>query len=852
LGYNPEGYDLSELRALLEVSALPDSHLKLVFLEEALRDPATAERFVRRTQEAVQAAIGASPARRKAALALASSVQRDPKADIRCRTAACWLKLELGIAEAPALMEAFKDLSHRRELGRSGLLAYLPLLPQAEVAPLVETLVVTFVSESDRSYGRLDPPELDVIKEAIAGCVERLDGTKAQALLIEWSDKLISVLDRKPGILVVGCAARPLTVCLRRLDGAEAQPWIVKWSETLFRLIDREKDSNTLLVVAGALAECLERLDMTTARPLLIKRIESTTSLLDRERDSGTIRAAARKLEACVIGLDASIDRALLIRVCESLTRSIETQIGVLDQQSGSETLRAIGEAIVACAIRLDQPASQSLLINAVETLIGLMRQETDGFMLWAADGALEACVTRLDSSTAQFSLIKWGETFVSLLGRQKKGYVGDSAHVKAFVACVERLDMLTAQSSLIKWIDALIGMLGQEKDDYKLQDIRVAFAASVKQLDVRRSRQCFAKWSETLIGLLVQEKNIKTVLAIQEALRACVERLDVPVARHLLIKACETLIGLLTNEEYFYYRLQTVESLAACVVRLDKVTAQDLLMKTSETLFGLLRNEKTFFPPSQTAEALAVCLGRLDKPLAKSLLINTSEMLIERLRPKSEVNSIALDSSAAELAMWVRRSDGAVKDPLLFKASEKLIGLLIKDVSLVSSPGIGSALTECMEKLDSHDTNKLALRAISIEIETLTSSGNFSEGMGTSFESFSSMLSHVRSRQELARFLKSSGCVLNVREAILHRSEELCFPMPPTIPQRFATASVIESLNGSAGPGLLSGITSTVTLAERHTQRRFRTIWDAVAWFDENEPGMDWDSPWKPSAEKP
>lgn len=79
----------------------------------------------------------------------------------------------------------------------------------------------------------------------------------------------------------------------------------------------------------------------------------------------------------------------------------------------------------------------------------------------------------------------------------------------------------------------------------------------------------------------------------------------------------------------------------------------------------------------------------------------------------------------------------------------------------------------------------------------------------------------------------------------LLWRLEELCYP--PTAAE-VQTTSAVALLNLFPGAMGLPGMMHEAGLAaHRYQTRHFRTVWDAVAWFDAHEPGLDWDSPWKP-----
>jgi serine/threonine protein kinase len=87
-------FDPAELQAFRDASAV-GGDLRLLTLREALADPPTALRAARRAERFVQATVGASPVRRRAALALVGPIQNDPKADPNVRLLATWVAIEL-------------------------------------------------------------------------------------------------------------------------------------------------------------------------------------------------------------------------------------------------------------------------------------------------------------------------------------------------------------------------------------------------------------------------------------------------------------------------------------------------------------------------------------------------------------------------------------------------------------------------------------------------------------------------------------------------------------------------------------------------------------------------------------
>jgi serine/threonine protein kinase len=117
-GDSAESLSGAEQIAFEEWSSQTDPRLRLLPLEVALSDPDLAFRVVVRAKYLIQASVGLSPTRRKQVLALTSSKQRDLSADPRIRAAACWLSLELGTDDLPALEESLRFLSRPDQLAQ--------------------------------------------------------------------------------------------------------------------------------------------------------------------------------------------------------------------------------------------------------------------------------------------------------------------------------------------------------------------------------------------------------------------------------------------------------------------------------------------------------------------------------------------------------------------------------------------------------------------------------------------------------------------------------------------------------------------------------------------------------------
>lgn len=114
----PIGYGVKpeegELLSFVDWTTLPDSRLQLKVLEVAFEKPESAFRLSRRSERTIQAAVGLSPQRRARTLEFLSAQQRLLQAEPQIRVAACWLAMELGSSELPALAEAITWLGDPR------------------------------------------------------------------------------------------------------------------------------------------------------------------------------------------------------------------------------------------------------------------------------------------------------------------------------------------------------------------------------------------------------------------------------------------------------------------------------------------------------------------------------------------------------------------------------------------------------------------------------------------------------------------------------------------------------------------------------------------------------------------
>jgi hypothetical protein len=189
IGFNTGGFDQAELIALDELARQDDDRVKLLFLQEALADGERALRIARRAERVIQAAVGPSLRRRTAALELTSAKQRDMDADPRVRLCACWLAIELGSDDLPALSEGFETLVARKVDGWRDFVDHLP-------ARVSSTKSVTLINAMIDALGKTkNAVVLGAIAHALADLATRLENLSVCEKINQAADVLTEVLE---------------------------------------------------------------------------------------------------------------------------------------------------------------------------------------------------------------------------------------------------------------------------------------------------------------------------------------------------------------------------------------------------------------------------------------------------------------------------------------------------------------------------------------------------------------------------------------------------------------------------------------------------------------------------------
>jgi serine/threonine protein kinase len=701
IGFNTSSFDQAELIALDELARQDDDRLVLLFLREAMSDPERSLRVARRAERVVQAAVGTNLKRREAALKLTSEKQRDSSADPRCRLAACWLAIELGSDDLPALKEGFDTLLARKVWDGSNLADHLPArIHPTQRAALADALVGVLAKTTDYSILRM-------ASGGVATLIPRLEPATAQATLARAADALVDVFGKSIDSYTLGIAVDGLVALAPRLDPAAAE----RGFDALVGVLDKTTDASTLCHAADGLAALAPHLD-PAARDKFIRGADALVTALGKTTDGNALGRAVDGLAAVALRLEPATAQATLARAADAL-------VGVFTKTTHSHPVGRAADGLVLFAFRLDPATAQAKLALAADALMATLGKTTNGDALRAAADGLATLAPKLDPARAG----KVADALVAALGKTTDEDAL-SAVADGLTALAPRLDPSAAGNGF----DALLGVLARPTAYPVVRAAAEGLAALAPRLDPA-ARAKFAQAADVLVGVFGKTTDYSALGYAADGLAAFAPRLD-PVTAG---KGVDALVGVLGKTTGYYALWRVAEGLAALAPRLDPLIAQakltlaaDALLTAlttstdSSTLQGAARGVLALAPrldPAKLTQAADALVGVLSKSADGNTLERAAEgltALAPRLDPVTAGNAFdaltgvfgkttdysASQAAAGGLAALASRLNPAAQAKFA-QAAEILVGVLGKTTDGNTIQGAAQGLAALAPRLD-------------------------------------------------------------------------------------------------------------------------------------------------------
>jgi len=789
----------AELRAFADWSALADSRLQLRILEEAFQDPATALRVARRADRVVQACVGLSPQRKKKALELVAAKQRDRQADPRVRGAACWLALELGSADLPALEESIAWLGDARnkltgELSELVNFAAARMSPQ-QVAQVGSALIAV-----------LHKPQNSMALKAPGDGLAELAPRLAPEQVTRGGDALIAVLQTSQDSWALSAAGKGLAALAPRL----APEQVARGGDALIAVFQKSQDSVALWAAGEGLAALAPRL----APEQVARGGDALIAVLQTSRDSNAWGAerglanlaprlapeqAARGCDALIVMLQTSQDWLPLLAAGEGLAalaprltpeqaaRCWDALIAVFQKSQDSDALEAAGNGLAALSPRL---ASEQVTRSG-DALIAVLHTSQDWRPLLAAGMGLAALAPRLAPEQA-------ARGWDALIAVLQKSLDEDAllAAGNGLAALAPRL----APEQVARGCDALIAVLPT------LQDRRALSAAGkgLAALAPRLAPEQVTRGGDALIAVLHTSQDWRPLLAAGMGLAALAPRL----APEQAARGWDALIAVLQKSQDSDALEAAGNGLAALAPRL----APEEVTRGWDALIAVLQKSQD----SDALKAAGIGLAALAPRLAPEQVARVWDALIAVLQKSQDSNAIeAAGEGLAALAPRLAPEQRLRAAECLLAALHSTLGprgveLIARTIPLLEAKRQDSIFAEAMTVL----LNYAALSSTYLEIDWETGP------LGTCVRA-------VIAPRSLAWLLSHPGCVGWPREWLLQRFEELLFHNRQAVYLKPETKK-----DPAASP--------QAPAAPPPPPRRFRDLPEAAAWIAENWPDFD------------
>ncbi len=861
IGFGTEP-NTAELRAFIDWSAIHDTELRHRVLETAFKDPSTALRLARRTERTIQAAVAMSPLRRKRALEFVSAKQLDLLADPKVRVAACWLAMELGSSDLPALDEAVQylttldpmsDFDFRDEFVKYTLARKDPLQQLA----INERLVTEFeaiLCREGTPYGL----DVKIATDGLEVLLPRLEPVDVKKHFLDFVEKH-NELERK-----IGKEDRPEMLMLRgsglevfaaHLGSADAlEMWRLALKNDGY--ISNSKDDPFFFMFhSSVLSRLAPRLPFENAR-------EAWDTLFNRFAISHQLDEEAK------LALIALMPR---LPVGSEIDNDLDVILAQMEETKDLEVLLHCSDVLSSPSVQLDEEK----LLRAANALLAGLGLKYASVALQAVDSfAIERSADRLSKFaphlTSEAALKQWRLILLLLntsdLDRDLEPL--DSI----FIALSKQLNTADALNAWQETTSAIADgrcYTGLRAVSAGLKALALQLSGDVikptwsKLVQLGRPLEDSFANDSVLQGLISLAPHLLTD-DVDDAWSDCLLRIQLPLDERKEDLAVMSLLAPRISEQTL---LEAEHELSALALSLKDTFEDRHSLRIAEQLLASLGPRLNSRVTKQWWKICVDLLGNdqaLDDGYSETRKDVASQILVY-LAPIIEETDVL-----TSLPVFLKPLRAA-KHPYEIRPITSLLPQLLCRLNPSDSNRISEDLLAAFQRFDTFrqlefseclvsatgslqrkpDRDQMAVNSFTLVLD-LVSSNSFDQATPEECFSLDEIIAHLSDPPQTARLLNHPGCVnvaidFAVRDSLLQRFEELVFhdgnrvflKLPEEDGERQGNYENPPSANPVAGANEHGGLTPNRSPSEP-PPRRFHTVHDAAAWIQQNWPDFD------------
>ncbi len=826
IGFNSGPLPPAERRSLIDWSTFGNSQLKLVTLEVAFQDPTTALQLARRAERVLQSCVGPSPIRRTVATEFLSRKQRDTNSAPQTRVAACWLALELGSVDVPALEESFVFLSRQPYVRDADFRNFLEIAisrTDSQVQNLVNRIggdvVISLLQTSkDNLFSqrraceglialapRLEPDQVARAGEAVIEIMPNAGSTfitiNNEEVYARWDEALFALAPRLERTMVMRGEEAVIAV-FEKSDpqyGEETLQWGLKILFELSPWLEPEHAKRALDAVIAIAFRCpnfgpkkaveaaIEALASRLEPDMVTRESDAMILLLETSTDYTTFIGAAK----CVATLANRLDKQQVASAAGAFNAIIKSDAENWKRYSACEGLKGLAPYL-----------SEEQTIHAWETVLEHLQNilpdkagSGEYSVVLDAFAGLEALALRIDIERA----IPTWETFIST----KREYLGGeylqlAGHVIAALA-----PRLTPEQCMNSWNAIFLADISF--------DVNCAEETLEALNPLLSQDQVIPAWNRLLAAIANNDGNTHLSTKGEYGLVLLARRLPA----HLVEHEWSSLLKVLKGSKWS--RMDEVRILALSEMASRMVPTQ--IKESWDSLIDLVQ------PSTSHNEFIAACQGMISLvPRMQGNQVKRSwdaleaylktDILNESNRQFSEEGVLIAYRALAALAPQLQQE-------FLVPAGDSLLALL-KLAPYRNFDAIIDVLFALTNGRDATELRNVVADVLAIGLDITASNETVSNPSVRGIQINESDLTWVSEPRTLAKLFSHAGCIGEFRQSMLRRFEELVLHDGQSVFSRDENQDGEPPARGSM------------------PQRQFHNLQDAAAWIQKNWPDFD------------
>jgi hypothetical protein len=582
-----------EVEALWELASAPEEELRLRFVEEALRTPATTRQLLDRAEVALQAAVGLDATRRARVQRLLAERMQAPATPEQEQGRIALLLARMGV----------RDPAVAGKVGRT--------LTQVISTAKEPNALTSLAAGLSTAEGRMEP------KEAVTVLTQAMRTTKEPGALRSLAEALSRAagrLERNEAAVVCGQAAAVLTQDMKAPQDAVALEHLAEGLSALAVRMEPQEAATALLQAAAILTQAMRTPKYPTELQHLTQGLSALAGTMGPKEAAQSAAALMEAMKSANVGpYEAG-----------HLAKGLSA---VVERMEPKEAAVVRGQAVIVLTKVLRKWKDFSIALNDLAAGLSALAARLEPKEAAECAGA----ITQIMRTTKEpFALMAMAHALSAVAGRMESK--------EAAAAC--------SQAAI-----ALIQVISTTTESNALGILAGGLSALAVQMEPKEATKCAA----TLIQTMRTTKEQGALMFLAHCLSVVAARLEPKEAVTVLTQVIEV-SGTTKEPIASMYLAESFSALAARLEPKEAVTALTRALRTTKEPGALrvlaeglvaMASRLESKEAAECAAALTEAMGTAEEPGTQQSLAKGLSAVARRLEPK-EATAVCRQAAAA------------------------------------------------------------------------------------------------------------------------------------------------------------------------------------------------------------